>query len=77
MYNPYYILSCTYPSLNRYLLSVGLLCSFLWNLGGGGRPGGWGVGELWRRVQEMDFWQWLMLSNMIQQVFYLFMYIYR
>lgn len=51
-----------------YMLSVGVLGTFAWNLGGGGTPAGWSWGELVRRVQQMDIWQLLMLSNLLQQV---------
>ena len=51
-----------------FLLSAGMLGSFVWNLGGGGSPEGWSAGQLVRRVQQMDIWQLLMLSNLVQQV---------
>jgi hypothetical protein len=51
-----------------YMLSVGVLGTFAWNLGGGGTPVGWRWGELVRQVQGMNLWQLLMLSNLLQQV---------
>ena len=47
---------------------AGMLGMYVWNLGGGGRPGGWSVGNVVHRVQNMDFFQLMMLMNMVQNV---------
>ena len=51
-----------------FMLSAGMLGMYVWNLGGGGRPGGWSVGNVVHRVQNMDFFQLMMLMNMVQNV---------
>ena len=37
------------------MISAGMLATMIYQLGGG--RNGWSVGELIRRVQNMDFWQ--------------------
>jgi len=51
-----------------FLLGVGMLGSYVWRLGGGGRPGGWTVGNFVRGVQNLDFFQMMMLMNLVQNV---------
>ena len=51
-----------------YMIGVAMLGAFVWQLGGGRDPDGWSAGKLWRRVQNLDFFQLLMLSNLLQQV---------
>ena len=51
-----------------FLLGVGMLGLTVWNMGGGGRPDGWSLGQLSHRLQNMDLWQMMMLFNLLQQV---------
>ena len=51
-----------------FLLACGMLALTVWNMGGGGRPEGWSVGQLVHRLQNMDLWQMMMLFNLLQQV---------
>ena len=51
-----------------YMIGVAMLGVFVYQLGGGRDADGWSVGKLWRRVQNLDFFQLLMLSNLLQQV---------
>jgi len=50
------------------VLSTGMLGMYCYNLGGGGTPDGWSLGQLIHRVRSMDLWQMMMLMNLVQQV---------
>jgi len=50
-----------------FMISAGMLATMVYQLGGG--RNGWSVGELVRRVQNMDFWQMMMFANLLQTVF--------
>merc|ERR1712087_813084 len=50
-----------------FMLSAGVLGLFVYNLGGGGTPGGWSASQLMHRVRNMDLWQLMMLTNLVQQ----------
>lgn len=49
-----------------FMISAGMLATMVYQLGGG--RNGWSVGELIRRVQNMDFWQMMMFANLLQSV---------
>ena len=51
-----------------FLIGVSMLGMTVWNMGGGGRPEGWSLGQLMHRLQNMDLWQMMMLYNLVQQV---------
>ena len=51
-----------------FLLGAGMLASMVYRLGGGGRPGGWSVGNFIHGVQNLDFFQMMMFVNLIQNV---------
>lgn len=51
-----------------FLIGAGMLGSMVYRLGGGGRPGGWTVGNFVRGVQNMDMFQLMMFVNLVQQV---------
>jgi len=51
-----------------FLFGVFMLGMTVWNMGGGGRPEGWSLGQLMHRLQNMDLWQMMMLYNLVQQV---------
>lgn len=48
------------------MISAAMLAMMVWQLGGGRGGEGWSVGELIRRVQNMDFWQMMMFANLLQ-----------
>ena len=49
-----------------YTISVLMLLAMLKQLGTG-PDGGWSVGQLVHRVQNMDFFQMMMFANLLQQ----------
>ena len=51
-----------------FLIGAGMLGSMVWRLGGGGRPGGWSVGNFIHGLQNMDFFQMMMFLNLVQNV---------
>uniref|UniRef100_A0A7S3FH35 Uncharacterized protein n=1 Tax=Haptolina ericina TaxID=156174 RepID=A0A7S3FH35_9EUKA len=51
-----------------FMISAAMLAMMVWQLGGGRGGEGWSVGELIRRVQNMDFWQMMMFANLLQSV---------
>jgi len=51
-----------------FMLGAGMLGSMVYRLGGGGRPGGWSIGQFIHGVRNMDFFQMMMFMNLVQQV---------
>ena len=51
-----------------FLLGAAMLGNMVYRLGGGGRPGGWTIGNFIRGVQNMDFFQLMMFVNLVQNV---------
>ena len=51
-----------------FMIGAAMLGNMVWRLGGGGRPGGWTVGNFVRNFQNLDFFQMMMFINLVQQV---------
>lgn len=49
-----------------YLMSVMMLASYIRRMGS--TPNGWDLGQFWHSLQNIDFWQGMMLMNMVQRV---------
>ena len=51
-----------------FLFGLAMLGSYVYRLGGGGRPEGWTVGQFVHSVRNMDFFSMMMFMNLIQNV---------
>lgn len=51
-----------------FLIGAAMLGSYVWRLGGGGRPEGWSVGQFIHSVRNMDMFQMMMFLNLVQNV---------
>jgi len=51
-----------------FMLGAAMLGSYVYRLGGGGRPGGWSLGQFINGVRNLDIFQMMMLMNLVQQV---------
>jgi len=50
-----------------FCIRAAALGLIVWQLGGG-TGDGWSGGELWRRLQRMNIWEMLMLTNLIEHL---------
>ena len=51
-----------------FMIGAAMLGSYVWRLGGGGRPDGWSVGQFINSVRNMDMFQMMMFLNLVQNV---------
>lgn len=51
-----------------WYFGAAMLGSYIWRMGGGGRPGGWSFDQLWHSLSNMDLFQGMMFLNLVQRV---------